>query len=279
MRIRRITRNEFLRIVLVAAMSALLFLPQVTQAITITGTVRQITTSGGSQFDPSISGDIIVYTDLRSGNADIFYYDLSLDEEFAVTNNTPTDEQLNDVSGDTIVYTRYHTLSGLGSVRAFVVGGADSPVAADPAFDQSNPGISGPIVAWEDYRAGQADIWAMDLSTNEVKQITHTTVRESDPAVNAGRIAYQQVNTDGTCQIFVTDFDTLVTDQITTQTGCHGNPDINGDTVVYDGIRSGERDIFVYNLVTRNETRLALAGVQRNPNVSGDWVAFEDMST
>ncbi len=35
----------------------------------------------------------------------------------------------------------------------------------------------------------------------------------------------------------------------------------------------------MYDLAAGRETRVALAGIQRNANVSGDWVAFEDTNT
>lgn len=248
------------------------------QAVTITGSSRQLTTDPATQFDPAISGNTVVYTDLRNGNADIYYWDLGANSEVRVTSST-TDEQLNDVSGNVIVYTRFDAGTGKGTIRSFTIGGTDAPVAADPTFDQMNPGIGGTIVAWEDRRAGQVDIWAKDLATGTVKQITNSAENEARPAVDGGRIAYQRRFADGTCQIFVTDFATLATTQVTTATGCHNLPDISGNTVVYDGTRAGEQDVFVYDLAAGRETCLALAGIQHNPNVSGDWVSFEDINS
>ena len=64
----------------------------------------QLTTNPSTQLDPAISGDIVVYTDLRNGNEDVYYYDLSSGTETRVTFGS-ANQRLNDVSGSRIVYT------------------------------------------------------------------------------------------------------------------------------------------------------------------------------
>ncbi len=53
----------------------------------IPGTVRQLTTDPADQFDPAISGNIVCYTDMRSGNENIRYYDLSTNTDHQVTSS------------------------------------------------------------------------------------------------------------------------------------------------------------------------------------------------
>lgn len=55
----------------------------------LTSTVTQLTTHLAPQVDPSISGDIVVFTDRRGGNDDIFYMDLATGLETAVTTTWP----------------------------------------------------------------------------------------------------------------------------------------------------------------------------------------------
>jgi len=255
-----------------------IFMAPAMAADTISGTTTRITTDLAAQFDPAISGDIIVYTDLRNGNGDIYYYNITSGTETRATIAT-ADEQLNDVSGNTIVYTEFGGSTGGGDIKAFnILTRVTSTVAADPTSAQGNPAIGGSIVAWEDGRDGNVEIYAKDLSSGVEKRLTVSpTATDYEPAVSGGRVAHTAI--EGTqAQIFVTDFATLATKQLTTA-GLHRYPDISGNIVVYQGKRAdGDQDIFVYNLATSTETRISLPGVQRNPNVCGDWVSFEDLS-
>jgi beta propeller repeat protein len=69
----------------------------------ICGTETRITTNPRDQFDPAISGNIIVYTDTRGADLDVWYYDLTTGEEYPVT-TAVGDQQLPDVSNGYIVY-------------------------------------------------------------------------------------------------------------------------------------------------------------------------------
>lgn len=67
-----------------AALLAALLLVTAAQ-VTISGTTTQITADPAIQFDPSISGDIVVFTDDRNGNDDVYYIDLADLSETRVT--------------------------------------------------------------------------------------------------------------------------------------------------------------------------------------------------
>ena len=79
------------------------------------------------QWQPAISGNIVVWVDYRSkpdteaaiGNGDVYGYDLSTGTEF--------------------------------------------PICIDPA-DQSDPAISGNVVVWQDFRHGNWDVYGAILS-------------------------------------------------------------------------------------------------------------------
>jgi len=57
----------------------------------------------------------------------------------------------------------------------------------------------------------------------------------------------------------------------------HGDPDISGDWIVWTENRSGDLDIFAYNIMT-NEERLITdaAGDQHKPRISGDLIVWQD---
>jgi beta propeller repeat protein len=75
--------------------------PTAQQSVVIAGVTTQVTRDPGRQGDPSISGSVVVWTDQRHGNDDIFYRD-GLGPEVQLT-NSPINQNVHDVSGRIVV--------------------------------------------------------------------------------------------------------------------------------------------------------------------------------
>lgn len=245
-------------------------------------TEMRITTDPGDQYDPSISGDIIVFTDYRSDNTDVYYYDLSGGRESPVI-VAQGNQELTDVSGGIIVYTDYRS----SDVWAYDIARGTRQDITGPdkdrlgyAFDSIDPSTDGTIVAWQDNRDGNMEIYAMDLGTGEERRITADTAVDAKPAVSGGHIVWQRCDVGGTCNIWFYEWASGTILQITlTPLSNERNPDMNGHNIVYQGDRSGNSDIYIYNLDTRTEKILTLDGDQVNPHIWGDNVAFDDLSS
>jgi len=263
----------------------------------IQGTVIQLTDSVNGQFNPAISGNIVCYTGLQTGEPNIYYVNVTAPlVETPVTADGPAAgayDELCDVSGSTIAYTRY--ISAGSDVYAFTIGGTGTnpfDISNDASADAASPGISPPvtgagqIVAWEQANStGNNDIWAEDLaaSTPTLVEITNNGGSGSSNFPNAwGRNIAYSTQTAAGCQVYVTNFDTLATTQLTNTTGCNESTDIYGNYVVYQGNRTGnasEEQVFVYNLTTNTETQIPVTGYEQNPHISGNWASFENVGS
>ena len=84
-----------------------------------------------SQGDPTISGSVVVWTDQRYGNDDIFYRD-GLGPEVQLT-NSPINQNVHDVSGRIVVYSDW---TQPGFVRAIDL------------TTNTEIGVFGPRAAW-----------------------------------------------------------------------------------------------------------------------------------
>jgi len=243
-------------------------------AVTMNKTEQRLTTSVGDEYDPAVSGDLVSYTTNRNGNTDVCVFDIATSVEIQATSGF-NNHELSDVSGGRVAYTDL----SIADVMVFDVAArttvgltADSPFAINPA-------ISGDIVAWEDRRDGNYEIYAKDLSTGEVRRVTDSPLfRDMRPAVSGTRIVWEKCNTV-TCDIWSYDWTTGATQRITSTPGAEHLADVSGDVVVYEGDQGSATgpDICAFDLSTGVERVLALPGVQTNANVSGQCVTFEEV--
>lgn len=203
--------------VLLASVSLLLarttVRPLAQASVIITGTTTQLTTNPGPQLDPDIAGNIVVWTDQRNGNDDVYYCNVNdcAGTEVQVTSSGPP-QRLHDVSGNIIVYT---DLSPPGPhIRAFDVTtntdlGVVSPSGAQDAR------IDGSIVVYEVGLPGSTDVWATDLATGVATAIAATADVEENPSVSGHRIVYER----------------------------HASPFDPGDIVLYD-VTTGQETVY-----------------------------------
>jgi beta propeller repeat protein len=273
-----------------ASVCAAAIFPAVVQA-QIPGTTTRITTNPFDQTGPSISGNLICYTDYRLGGirGEVYCHDLTTHAEFQVTASNPlTSQSANDVSGNTVVYTE--TSGGVVTAKSCSLTSETYPPCTPIVLgsgDSFNPAIDGSLVAWADGFSGNVEVFARDFTGSPTP--TKITNNGPTPGMNSlvpnisGRnIAYSTGfdSHDIRCQVFVTNFDSHITTQITNSlTGCNSSVDISGNYVVYQANRDTAQNIFVYDLSTLTETRISLPGLQQNPHISGDWVAFEDITS
>jgi beta propeller repeat protein len=243
-------------------------------AQTVTGVETRVTESPADQWAPSISGDLISYTDFRGQDTDIYCFDLSTGVEHPVT-TAPGNQELSDVSEGLISYLDLdHRRILVFDPRA----GTTLDVTAGASGTAIAPNLGQKIVAWADNRDGNLEIYARDLSTGEERRVTYSPAIDDLPAVDSGVIVWQRCTTP--CDIWAYDWATGATRQITdTPDRDERQADIWHSRVVYEGLIGAERDICEFDLDSGKERRLALPADQGHPSISGDFVAFDDLTT
>ena len=94
-------------------------------------TTTQLTTVASAKSQPRVSGNRVVWNDQRSGDYDIYAYDLTAHTETKVLGQAGVDETLGDLDGDRLVYQ-----TSAGAVFVFTFAGVapgDLPLGCDPA--------------------------------------------------------------------------------------------------------------------------------------------------
>ncbi|TMK55357.1 MAG: hypothetical protein E6G60_19750 [Actinobacteria bacterium] len=236
-----------------------------------TWTESPVVVASGDQFDSSISGPYVTYTDTSAGSADVGYVDLRDGSVHVVANAAwPVDEQLADVSGNLIAYTG--STGGPADVFLYDIATAvTTRITSDP-FDQINPSVSGQLVAYEDYSSGRGHICEYTFGSAATSCLGGPD-EQAGPSASGTNVAYidQQTGDIGV-------WDTGAGTTRIVSVGWSGVPDLEGSHVVFPASAPGGSDIVVANLAG-GRTTLPLPGDQVNPHISGDWVAFENLSS
>ncbi|WP_375772975.1 hypothetical protein NR798_19485 [Archangium gephyra] len=250
--------------------------------------MSQVVNDGpGDQTEPHVSGALVAYTHQSSlFSSEIRYHDLLTDEDQAI----PTEggyDALADISGNRIVFTRTTNAS---RVFRFDVGPGGSAVelAPRPGVERRAATIGGQTVAWQElgYTAESLppEIFAYRLDTLALTRLTEDTRLDRTPAVSAEGKAVVWIkcatSLDG-CDLWAAREAEggYEVSQLTGPEGEESLPDTNGEVVAYvtrslvNGV--AESDIAWQPLGGGEVHRLALPGVDTNPNVSGSLIAFE----
>jgi beta propeller repeat protein len=264
-------------LLLVLSMSLIGWAADAAQPVITISPPIQLTTNQATQLDPAVSGDIVVYTDLRNGNEDIYYYDLSTGIETQITTSS-ANQRLHDVSGSRIVYSDLSTPGyhiGLYDVSS----GSNSSLTAGP--NDLNPRIDGDIVVFERGPSNSMDVIAYDLGSWSETPVAITAAHELNPVVSGRRVVYERrapATVPG--EIVVFDLDTETETVLGNPALDNRRPDIDGDLVVWDVMTAaGDLDIILHDLSTGITRVLAMAGNQRWAHVSGRVVVFDDDSS
>jgi beta propeller repeat protein len=256
---------------------------------------KPIITDPGHQIITDISYNTIVYQDMKSGNWDIWTYNLNSKKKTQIT-NSPYDE-INAKGGLEIVYEIVKSPTNHDIKMYSTYNQKTTDIATSPYSMDCHPDISAATVVWDsDYgnSAGNRDIWMWNLykpiSTKKI--ISSGTTDAIEPSISGNCVAYQYktyINSPGDWNIRM--YDILHEKQIPicTATGNQANPKLYGDTlyyepkyyggIVWEDYRNGNWDVYYYNLgkPVQNGTPISkLPSKQTHPIINDNFIVWED---
>lgn len=264
--------------------------------------VEPICTWSGTQTNPRIENDILVFEDDShyggEGYTRIYYYDYVKDEIVGpLRGGGWYDQQAPDVYWRTICYSENRGPTS-ASGRWIVIHDIDTGdkgymhPPSPSTVHQYLPRIFDKYVVWYDDRVSSTDtnVYLYDLDSATEYPIDTTSRKQQYPDIDDCRVVYEtQLAHPGLSDIAMYDFNGTTPDNGTRYSVCSGNwlaerPSIHGKRVVWQDRRSGtDYDIYMYDLDRDSDDRevpiCTHSGDQTYPQIYGDFVVWQDSRT
>lgn len=260
----------------------------VTPATPIAPTVSEVAINNGAndQRDTHISGTLVTYTD--DTDYAIHYHNFASGQGGTVPKPAGTYDQLSEVNGSTIVFSR--TGGGELSVYTFDVNapgsGAQEIAPQSTMSFRRNPAVGNGTIAWEDGSFGSStasfEIMVYDTASGSLTRVTNDLVQDREPALSpdGSTLVWTKCASDKICDVWqATRADNWQARQLTgganQPNGEEWHVDTNGTIVVYNSIRNGEDDLYWQAVGGGPETRLVMPGWQYEDHIAGDLISFD----
>ncbi|WP_292367048.1 MULTISPECIES: Ig-like domain-containing protein [unclassified Methanoculleus] len=241
----------------------------------------------GSQEHPDVDGNMVVWEDGRNGNKEIYFSDSAGYIGDRITENAASQERPS-ISGDYIIWQDYR--NGNWDIYLYNRVTKEETQLTSDTGKQWLPAISGNYAAWYDDSSGETNVVLYDIADETVKDVIEcdakTTIpygsTDFKPALSEKYVAWVE-EADGRIQYYDIATETTV-GRVSTSTAIQSWPSIFGDIIVWEDYRHGFPEVYMSNLITKDETRLTTSGVtdtgdsieQVSPAISGDIVIWED---
>lgn len=261
-----------------------------TAQTTLITSENRITTSSFYETTPTLGNDgtrdVVVYTSrelLNTGmfdQADIYYQPLlngAADGAPVHVMNSLTDDVLNDVSGDYIVYTAFDDTTSLnGSIMLYRMSTGQIRPLGNPGFVR-DPRISGHYVVWLQGSAGATEVILYDINTNVAQSLAGPVPPTFHVEIGSRFAVWASL--DGDYDIEVFDFELNARYAITaTATTDERYATTAGDWIGWEArdAESPQGRIEVYNGRTGEMRIIADDGAyNRLPSLDADRIAWE----
>jgi beta propeller repeat protein len=156
---------------------------------------QPVTNDAAAQARPRVSGDLIVYEDYTSGNADIFGYHISTaGPPFAIATGANGETQA-DVDGNHVVWVEDNSATGTDQVMLYDAITGETRQLSTIASHKLKPRISGNFVVWSDDRNGNLDVYIYDLTTNTEQLLVGGSGDQVLGGIDGPRVVYSSNET------------------------------------------------------------------------------------
>jgi TolB protein len=262
--------------------------------------LTQITSAAEEQIEADIDGNYIVWQDKREDGDpdvskwDVYVYEISTKNEFKITegivqSKKPRISLSEDGSVYRVVYQK-STPSEINNMFAYIWDagssvdtGSEIELVPFDGVERQNPDIDGDIAVYT-YNDGNNDVYKYNFGTGVESVVIDQVYSESRASIAGDYVVYQYdllgfisvaIKEVGGLDIGVrSSFEDLEGDGVV---GEQTKPTIFGNKIVWFDTRSGDEEIYVYDILAKTEMRVTESlGVSQNPHIQGTSIVWED---
>jgi beta propeller repeat protein len=266
-----------------------------------------LTHSPITQYNACISGSIVVWSDYRNGNWDIYGMDIETGQEFPICTNEAT-QDLPYIDGHIVVWRDLR--NGNWDIYGYNLETHEEfPVCTAPGM-QWRPVVYGNLIVWQDRRLGDWDIIGYDMTRHlerliavapgdqefpsiyrdivvwsddrgnggRLFTVSAEPVDESRPVIDGDVVVWRAKSDPPYWNIYAKRLSTGEVIPICTAQGDQWYANICGDIIVWDDRRSPSWDIYGYDLSTKTQFVICkYARDQLLPDVEGCVAVWHDL--
>jgi beta propeller repeat protein len=239
------------------------------------------------QTEPHAAGHWAAWQDQRNDNWDVFALDLKHPAASPLRVTTDSHRHERPRTDGTFVVWEDRQADGTWDVWAWRLGSSETAFAVTqtPGFDERRPAIDWPWVVFQRRPVSvQGTAWqvvAVNLVTQQLVAVDPTNQDQLDPAVNAGRVVWQDLRDLGAGDIYLKDLQSGEVRRITNDPAAQIQPSISDNWVVWVDNRAGSQlDLYGFNL--KRGVELQITHTPQNearPHLNGRWLVYTDNST
>jgi beta propeller repeat protein len=234
----------------------------------------------GNQFLEDIDRGSVVFTDTKPGAlaSDILLIDATTQMTTSIASGGATVNFAHPaISSSWIVFERITTQYDIGLADRSTNSSPGFQVTLDAAA-QRFPRVSGNVVVYEDYNANPnvASVAACIIGTTGCNTFTVAGVGRQ-PDIDGDNVVFVGKDAGGSDQIYLYSISGNTTTALTTVASAKSQPRVSGNRVVWNDQRSGDYDIYSYDLTAHVETKIiGQAGVDETlGDIDGDRVVYQ----
>jgi beta propeller repeat protein len=281
----------------------------------LVGEISVVCRAPGEQSRPAVSGNFVVWMDNRTGNPDIYVYDLFRNVEIPLAGG-PLYDMYPDIRGTVIAWVGQNPQHDNWAVRTFdVITANRSQLTGAEFFTPSPISIGDKYLVWQDlsfagwrlykklvyggtepveaippsgtnprtagdiavYQDNKDGNWNVYIWKGQQKNpVTLDPADQINPATDGYIVVYQD-NRNGNWDIYAFDTNNSKEIRITSDTTDQTNPDIESGVIVWQDRRNGDWDIYAFDLSTGKEIPICIApGDQTEPRIGSRKIVWTD---